>query len=84
MRKTVVAVVMFVGVTLSGCADEGEARRCLSSHGYTNVQTTGWAPFSCSEDDTFSTGFVADNPQGQRVEGVVCSNLMLKGCTVRH
>lgn len=30
----------------------------------------------------FTTGFVATNPQGMRVEGVVCCG-WLKSCTVR-
>lgn len=41
-----------------------------------------WAPLSCSNSDTYSTGFAATNPAGQPVSGVVCCGV-LKSCTVR-
>lgn len=82
-KKILIGAVLVL-MTLSGCSDEREAKRCLEAAGYTKINTTGWAPLSCSEDDTFSTGFTAINARGDRVEGVVCSSLVLKGCTVRH
>jgi len=38
--------------------------------------------FGCGEDDRFHTGFIADGPNGQMVDGVVCSAIF-KGATVR-
>jgi hypothetical protein len=55
----------------------------LVKAGFTNVKITGWSPFSCGKDDTFSTGFEALNPQGVRVEGTVCCGMIAKDCTVR-
>ncbi len=69
-------------ISLLGCTNPGAARHALQNQGFTNIQITGYAPFSCGEDDTSSTGFTADNPHGDRVSGVVCCGLM-KNCTIR-
>jgi len=71
-------------LTLSlACVNEDDSLRTLQSAGYTNIQITGWKPFSCGKDDTYSTGFTAKNPAGVKVTGVVCCGLMFKSCTVR-
>lgn len=67
---------------LVACTDEDNTVRTLEAHGFTEIRTTGYAPFACSKSDDFSTGFLATNPAGKRVEGTVCCGL-LKGCTVR-
>ncbi len=67
---------------LCACSSPDESRRTLDNAGYTDIETTGWEPFACGEKDTFSTGFRATNPSGQRVSGVVCCGV-IKRCTVR-
>ncbi len=51
--------------------------------GFTNIRTTGYKWFACSEDDWYHTGFIATNPQGMEVGGVVCSGFFFKNSTVR-
>jgi hypothetical protein len=81
MKKLLLALVtLFV---LTACVDEGKATEILSSHGYTEIQITGYNMFSCSEDDTFKTGFTAKTITGQITSGTVCCGLFMKGCTVR-
>ena len=76
--------MIIVGLMLfSGCTDDSNSVRTLRSAGYSNIKITGWEPFSCSEDDGFSTGFKATNPTGQTVTGVVCCGFVFKGCTIR-
>lgn len=83
MRKSLILVTaMIATVVLSGCTRPGQAREVLSAQGYENIEVTGWDMFGCGEDDTFQTGFQADGPNGQRVDGVVCSGIF-KGATVR-
>lgn len=67
---------------VAGCTDEKESSRTLKAMGFTEVQMTGYDWFSCSEEDTFHTGFRAKNFKGETVEGVVCCG-WLKNCTVR-
>ena len=81
-RLHLVLATAFAAATVSGCTAPDTAYRTLESSGYTDIQLTGYKPFSCSKDDTFSTGFVAKNPRGQVVEGTVCSG-WLKNGTVR-
>lgn len=64
------------------CTDADATRETAESMGFTNVQIGGYAFFQCSDDDKFQTEFQATNPQGRRVNGVVCCGL-LKGCTLR-
>lgn len=66
-----------------GCTDDIAAVRTLRMHGFTDIRTTGYSVFVCSDDDTIATGFRAKNPAGQVVEGTVCCGLLAKGCTVR-
>ena len=68
---------------LLACTAPGASTRALTDAGYTDIVVTGWSPFSCGSDDTFSTGFEATNPRGEPVEGVVCCG-WVKACTVRH
>ena len=75
-------IVIVMVLALSGCTSEKKADRVLAGSGYSNVQYTGYKWFSCSDDDFFHTGFVADGPTGNRVSGTVCSGFF-KGNTVR-
>lgn len=82
MKKSIFIAAIFI-MSLCSCKDvEGESRRVLKSAGYTNITLTGYDPFSCSDEDVFSTGFTATGPTGEHVKGVVCSGLM-KGATIR-
>lgn len=67
---------------LAACSNQDAALETLQSAGYTNIETTGWVAFMCGKDDTFSTGFIATNPAGKRVEGAVCGGWG-KGYTIR-
>lgn len=81
MKRIFLIAVM--AVALSACSNSNDAVKALEAQGFTEIKTTGWSPFACSDDDTFSTGFEATNPQGKRVSGTVCSGLIIKGSTIR-
>lgn len=80
MKKLI--AVMMVNAALVGCSDEVASRETLRKSGFTDIEITGYKWNACGEDDTYSTGFIATNPTGQRVSGVVCCGIM-KACTVR-
>lgn len=75
-------IAVLLALVLVGCTDEGESRKALENQGFTDIEFHGYAPFTCSESDSYSTKFRAKNTKGQQVEGVVCCGV-LKGCTVR-
>lgn len=76
-------VVATIALMMAACSDAPTAQRVLANQGFRNIQTTGYSWFGCSKDDFYSTGFVATAPNGNRVEGVVCSSVFTKGATVR-
>lgn len=82
MKYSKIVVSIGLAIALLGCTDPDRAKSVLSKSGYTEVVVTGYSPFSCGEDDSFSTGFRAKNPAGQIVEGTVCSGLIKDG-TIR-
>ena len=67
---------------LTACSDNSGAQRTLQQSGYTEITTTGYALFGCSDDDTYHTGFKAKGPSGVPVQGVVCGGVF-KGNTIR-
>lgn len=75
--------VFIFALLLTGCSDGSAARATLSKAGFSDVEITGWKPFNCGQDDFSSTGFVATNSNGQRIDGVVCCGLIFKNCTIR-
>lgn len=77
-----IMLALAVSAMAGACTDESGARRALESQGFTSITFTGYRWMSCGRDDDFATGFIATNPTGKRVDGVVCCGLM-KGCTVR-
>ena len=80
MREIFLAAVLLL---MMGCGSAPErSTTALKKAGYSKIEITGWEPFECGQDDTYSTGFVADNPVGTRVSGVVCCGLW-KNCTIR-
>ena len=70
-------------IVLCSCSSSKDAKKALSAMGFTNIRTTGYKWFACSEDDWYHTGFIATNPQGMEVGGVVCSGFFFKNSTVR-
>lgn len=72
-----------IAICLSGCVNKDDADRALKNQGFTNVKVTGYNFFTCGKGDFYHTGFTAVNPQGNTVEGTVCSGLLFKGATVR-
>jgi hypothetical protein len=81
-KKSVMAGIIGSVLVLSGCTDADKAIKTLSDQGYTNITTSGYAWFMCSEQDTFATKFHATSPNGTSVSGAVCSG-WFKGNTIR-
>lgn len=81
MKKILIALVAVLA--LSGCTDEPGAERVLKANGFTDIQMTGYSWLSCSDKDTFSTGFIAKGPTGIPVKGAVCSGMLFKNSTIR-
>lgn len=70
-------------IMLTSCTSPiSEVQRVVENAGYTDVVSTGFKPLSCSEDDTYQTGFTALNVKGKRISGVVCKSFF-KSYTVR-
>lgn len=76
-------LILLLAIAAAGCTSPKSAERALSGAGYTDVQTTGWRFIGCGSSDWYHTGFVATDPTGKRVSGVVCSGLLYKGSTIR-
>ena len=74
--------LLFV-VSAVGCTQSDHAIKVLQENGFKNIQITGWSPFSCSQDDTFKTGFTATSVTGAEVSGTVCEGLVFKNATIR-
>jgi hypothetical protein len=87
----VIVVLIFAGSIAAFVANSdgpigtnaGDARRALQASGFTEIETGGYEPWACSQDDAFHTKFTAVNTSGQRVSGVVCSGLYFKNATIR-
>ena len=62
--------------------DPAGATNTADSHGFTNVETTGYRWFGCGKGDIWHTGFKATNQNGKDVTGVVCKGFF-KGSTLR-
>lgn len=75
--------LIFISLLIIGCTNQEDAKKALSSMGFTDIETHGYSWFSCSKDDWYHTKFTAYNPKGQFVDGVVCSGLFFKNSTVR-
>ena len=83
--STVIIIILGVVILFNApisCTQPDKATEILKAHGYTDIQITGYRPFMASDSDTFSTGFTAKSPSGQRVSGAVTSGF-LKGSTIR-
>ncbi len=80
MRKI---ICLFLISFLGACTDESATLETLRKAGYSDAKTTGYKYFACSDSDDTHTGFVAKNPKGETVEGVVCCGYFMKACTIR-
>lgn len=61
------AILLFVG-----CLTDPEGTtELLESKGYTNIQITGYKPFSCWKSE-IATGFIATDLNGDIDTGCVC------------
>jgi hypothetical protein len=67
-------LTLCVLLSLAACSDPNETRQAVEAMGMKDVQPEGYAWFGCGRDDDQRTRFTATNPNGQRVEGVACSN----------
>lgn len=75
--------VLLLSVILASCSNSNDAKKALTAMGFSEIRTTGYKWFACSDDDWYHTGFVAKNAQGLEVKGVVCSGFFFKNSTVR-
>jgi major membrane immunogen (membrane-anchored lipoprotein) len=82
MKNLLIAIILILTTLITSCTSPDSTTRIVSDAGYTNVQTTGYRIFGCSDDDTFRTGFQAISANGKKVSGVVCGGI-LKGSTIR-
>lgn len=78
-----ILLTTMLALSLTACSNSNDAVKALEAQGFTDIQTTGWSAFACSDDDFYATGFVATNPQGKRVKGTVCSGVLFKNATIR-
>lgn len=79
MKKIILASALFLVV---GCTNPTGTKELLEKQGYTNIKITGYRPWMASDNDSYSTGFEATSPTGQKVTGAVTESWM-KGKTVR-
>lgn len=77
-----ISCVVWISLAAVGCTDDQRTRETLTKAGFTEIETTGFQYFACSDSDDYHTGFRAKNPQGVVVTGVVCCGIM-KSCTIR-
>jgi hypothetical protein len=82
--KAVLAAAL-LSLILASCTDEEATVETLEAAGFTDIQTKGYSWTGCSEEDGYATKFVAKNPLGNTVKGVVCCGgfASWKGCTIR-
>ncbi len=79
---SILLLLLFVGF-VSGCTKAQETTKILKQQGYTEIETTGYAWLSCSQDDLFRTKFTAISPAKKSVNGVMCCGFF-KACTIRY
>lgn len=74
--------LLIATLILMACTSEDRAKTTLESAGYSKIVFTGYGPLACRDEDAFSTKFIANNPVGNRVSGIVCCGLV-EACTIR-
>jgi len=80
MKKTL--HIILAALLLAGCTQDDKARTTLENAGYKDIEITGYRPWMAGKDDTYSTGFKATAPNGNKVSGAVTGG-PLKGSTIR-
>ncbi len=78
----IVLIVLGCFFNVMACTSENGTYRALSELGMHDIKTTGYEPFACNKEYSYSTGFVAKNAQNKQVKGVVCCTF-LDYCSVR-
>jgi len=85
MRKTILfGIFGLFALLITGCTSDNQTKTTLEKAGYTNIEISGWDALGCSDDDWYSTKFIATNPKDERIEGTVCCGLIFKKCTIRY
>ncbi|MEA2098335.1 MAG: hypothetical protein U9P70_04675 [Patescibacteria group bacterium] len=88
-----VIVIVIVFVFLIGgrgmLVDKQVAINTMEAQGFTDVKITDKAWFlvefrGCGSDDTVRFEVTATNPNGQRVDCLVCADWPFKGATIRY
>lgn len=81
MRKAVVVLILLVA---AACTEPEKSTKLLETHGYTQIEITGYRGALCSDDDHYGTGFQALAPiTNLPVSGAVCAGAFFKGATIR-
>ena len=84
MKKNKIYIILALSIfILNGCTNSKDTNHALTSAGYTNIKTNGYAWFACAKDDFYRTKFTATNVRGKVVTGTVCSGLFFKNSTIR-
>lgn len=78
----IVLIVLGCFFNIMSCTNDNGTRRALDDLGMYDINTTGYEPYACGKEYSYSTGFTAKNAQNKQVKGVVCCTL-LDYCTVR-
>lgn len=81
-KHFVVIALLFCCISCSSKKDFEKGKKQLENMGYTDIKSTGYNAFCCSDQDDFSTGFKAKDKQGNEVKGCICS-AFAKGITIR-
>lgn len=63
---------------LASCTDPKAAQDALDDVGMKDIKIGDYAWFACSKDDWYHTSFVATNPNGKIVEGVVVQRFLFQ------
>ena len=77
-------LTLLISLLLFGCANSEDARGLLAEAGYTDISFTGYNALACSEDDYYHFGFTATNPQGETVNGTICSDMLFRSARIMH
>lgn len=69
--------LIFTSILLSSCST-GVATDALQKAGYTNIHITTYRLFVCANNESYHTGFVANDSTGKQITGTVCSDFLKK------
>ncbi len=80
MKKLILSILTII--LFLGCTDEEGAKSFLKKEGYSDIKTTGYNFFECSQSDVKNTGFIAKK-NGKLIEGTVCTGMLPKSYTIK-